>query len=210
MKHKNNSQVWIGTSALLLFIGLAFLVVYIPSSLNGFDHSLKVFIQSFRTANLTKFFKLITEIGNPIPFILINIVVVAWLTLRKHWQDALFFILTTLTATGVNHLIKGIIKRPRPKIGRLIPIGGYSFPSGHSIASMALFGALIIITAHLVKNNLFKWVADIFWVLGIILVPISRVYLNVHHPSDIVGGMLLGFVILTIYNQIIFAKSRRR
>jgi hypothetical protein len=70
--------------------------------------------------------------------------------------------------------------------------GGYSFPSGHAQGSTVYWGQ----TAIEVKRKA-MWVAA---VVGIVLISLSRIYLNVHWPVDIAGGIFIGIVILRAYN----------
>lgn len=84
--------------------------------------------------------------------------------------------------------------RERPDILRLIPIDGYSFPSGHSIISVSFYGYLMTyFIEHSKKNILF--LPGVFFILGI---GFSRIYLGVHYFSDVLAGYSLGALTLEI------------
>lgn len=103
--------------------------------------------------------------------------------------------------TGLNLVIKNIVQRPRPTGYRLIEETGYSFPSGHSMISMAFYGFAIYLICKYVKNKALKCTLTILLSLLIILIGASRIYLGVHYPSDVLGGFLisLAYVIVYIY-----------
>ena len=106
---------------------------------------------------------------------------------------------------ALNQILKRIVQRPRPTEFRLIDESGYSFPSGHSMVSVAFYGFILYLVIKNVKNKYFKYIASLVIILLMVLIPISRVYLGVHYPSDVIGGALfsLGYLLLfvTLYNK---------
>ena len=82
-------------------------------------------------------------------------------------------------------MLKLIIQRPRPDEYRIIDASGYSFPSGHSMISMAFYGFIIYLICKYVNNKILKYF--LIGLLGslIILIGVSRVYLGVHYVSDV-------------------------
>ncbi|AEV95447.1 phosphatase PAP2 family protein [Pediococcus claussenii] len=191
--------------SLVFFILLTLTVKFVPTTLYPFDKFITNLIQLDPSPLKLTFFKIITQIGNQIPFIIINFAILLILTVSKHFKYGIFLLFTTFGSSLINHLIKEWVKRPRP-LPHLVRATGYSFPSGHSVVAIALFGGLIIITNQIIKNKAIKFVLNFIWSLGLILLPISRVYLNVHYPSDIIGGMLLGFMILQISRYILIKE----
>ncbi|MCR4675687.1 MAG: phosphatase PAP2 family protein [Sphaerochaetaceae bacterium] len=111
---------------------------------------------------------------------------------------------TFLTANSVNNTIKSIVKFPRPwmvlsdRLGqRDVHATGYSFPSGHSCSSASLYGSI----ANLYRK---KWLSIVCITL-IILVGVSRVYLCVHWPLDVICGLAIGFICVWLLNAL-FAR----
>lgn len=205
MRTTKTSQATLLTLSLVFFILLTLIVKYTPATLYPFDKFITNLIQLDPSPLKLTFFKTVTQIGNQLPFIIINFAILLILTISKHFKYGVFLLFATFGSSFINHLIKEWVKRPRP-LHHLIRATGYSFPSGHSIVAVALFGGLIIITNQIIKNKATKFALNFVWGFGLILLPISRVYLNVHYPSDIIGGMLLGFIILQI-SRYIFIKE---
>ena len=105
--------------------------------------------------------------------------------------------------TILNQLLKRILQRPRPEEFRIINESGYSFPSGHSMISMAFYGYLIYLIYKYVKNKYLKWF--LITILGILIISIgiSRIYLGVHYTSDVLAGFLISISYLIVYISII-------
>ena len=101
--------------------------------------------------------------------------------------------------TILNQIIKFIMQRPRPTEFRIIEETGYSFPSGHSMISMAFYGYLIYLIYKYVKNKYIKWISIVLLSILICAVGISRIYLGVHYTSDVLGGFLISISYLIIY-----------
>ena len=93
-------------------------------------------------------------------------------------------------------LLKNIYQRPRPALLHLVEEKGFSFPSGHSLASTLVLGSLIIIVGQHVKNKTARYCLQGLLVLGIVTIVVSRIYVGVHYPSDVLGSMILGFAVL--------------
>ena len=117
-----------------------------------------------------------------------------------NFGGAIFLIiLTILLLVVLNQLLKRLLQRPRPTEFRIIEENGYSFPSGHSMVSMAFYGYLIYLIYRFVKNKYLKWISIVLLSLLICLIGISRIYLGVHYTSDVLGGFLISISYLVIY-----------
>ncbi|MMZ66269.1 putative undecaprenyl-diphosphatase YbjG [compost metagenome] len=109
----------------------------------------------------------------------------------------------------LNTLIKEILQRERPSLQHLVEAGGYSFPSGHAMISMGFFGtifAIWTIERKIRGRSLFLPCA--LGVLLILLIGLSRVYLGVHFPTDIVGGYIAGIIWLVFTVPVIYWQAR--
>ncbi len=102
-----------------------------------------------------------------------------------------------------NYILKIIFKRPRPIEHRLISESGYSFPSGHSMASMAFYGFLIYLIYKYVENKYLKIGFICLLSCLIVLIGVSRIYLGVHYLSDVLSGFLISLIVLLIYINIL-------
>ncbi len=103
----------------------------------------------------------------------------------------------------LNQAIKFLIQRPRPDGFRLATETGYSFPSGHSMISMAFYGLLIWMIWKHEKNNILRHVRCWLFVIIIVMVGVSRVYLGVHYASDVIGGFCASVLWLAFFTKIV-------
>ena len=140
--------------------------------------------------------KFITNFGGAIFIILLTVILIAVIKNKKIGLS----ILTNLAIiTILNQLLKRILQRPRPTEYRIIEESGYSFPSGHSMISMAFYGYLIYLIYKYVENKSVKWTLISLLSVLICLIGISRIYLGVHYTSDVLGGFLISISYLVIY-----------
>ncbi len=148
----------------------------------------------------TSVFKVITNLGGGL-FIIILAFSLFLIIKRREVGLVIFANLGIITL--LNLLLKNIVSRPRPSDFRIIEESGYSFPSGHSMISMAFYGLLIYLIYKNFKNKYIKWSLIVVLSLLIILIGISRVYLGVHYLSDVLAGFLLAISYLIIYISVI-------
>ena len=140
--------------------------------------------------------KFITNFGGAIFIILLTVILIAVIKNKKIGLS----ILTNLAIiTILNQLLKRILQRPRPTEYRIIEESGYSFPSGHSMISMAFYGYLIYLIYKYVENKNVKWILISLLSVLICFIGISRIYLGVHYTSDVLGGFLISISYLVIY-----------
>lgn len=140
--------------------------------------------------------KFITNFGGAIFLILLAITL---FILIKNKKIGLSIFINLLVITGLNQIIKHILQRPRPTEFRIIEETGYSFPSGHSMVSMAFYGYLIYLIYKYVENKYVKWIFIMLLSILICSIGISRIYLGVHYTSDVLGGFLLSISYLIMY-----------
>lgn len=153
---------------------------------------------SMRTKPLTFIFKMITNFCNPITIGIISIILMFTLKNKKKLIFALFLNLG-MTAL-LNLSLKYIFARSRPDIAfQLVQETGYSFPSGHAMFSLTFYGFIIytIIKSNFKKST--KAISSILLSLLVLLICFSRIYLGVHYFSDVLGGILISIVYLTIF-----------
>jgi membrane-associated phospholipid phosphatase len=118
---------------------------------------------------------------------LLAILVPALIALRRRLQPVqIYFLLAALLGTTVvTSLLKLAFQKPRPDLWTSPwPAHGYSFPSGHATESMAVFAALVV----LLWPTRWRWPALLMGVPLVATVGLSRVYLGVHYPSDVLAG----------------------
>ena len=145
---------------------------------------------------VTPIAKSITNFGGAI---FLSIATVILFLLIKNKKIGLSIISNIVIITILNQLLKRILQRPRPTEFRIVEETGYSFPSGHSMVSMAFYGYLIYLIYRYIKNKYVKWTLITILSILICLIGISRIYLGVHYTSDVLGGFLLSISYLVVY-----------
>ena len=154
---------------------------------------ISTFLISDFTTPIAKF---ITNFGGAIFLIILTITL---FILIKNKKIGLSIILNLIVITGLNQILKYILQRPRPTEYRLIEETGFSFPSGHSMVSMAFYGYLIYLIYKYVKNKDLKWISIVLLSILICSIGISRIYLGVHYTSDVLAGFMISISYLIIY-----------
>ena len=145
---------------------------------------------------VTPIAKFITNFGGAI---FLSIATVMLFLFIKNKKIGLSIISNIVISAVLNQLLKRILQRPRPTEFRIVEETGYSFPSGHSMVSMAFYGYLIYLIYRYIKNKYVKWTLITILSILICLIGISRIYLGVHYTSDVLGGFLLSISYLVIY-----------
>lgn len=145
---------------------------------------------------VTPIAKFVTNLGGAVFLIALTVILILVIKNRKI-GISIFANLTIITV--LNQILKRILQRPRPTEFRIIEESGYSFPSGHSMVSMAFYGYLIYLSYKYIKNKYIKWGLNFILGLLIVTIGISRIYLGVHYTSDVIGGFLISISYLIIY-----------
>ncbi|MBB1548524.1 MAG: phosphatase PAP2 family protein [Clostridiales bacterium] len=163
----------------------------------------KFFSENIINDKLTPIVKVVTHVGGAkIVFVLTVLAII----LIKGLKNKLFLLTGVVGTAGLNVVLKHIVQRERPNINRLIPEKGYSFPSGHSMMSMAFYGMLIFLIFKYVKNTALKWTLIVILTILLSTIGITRIYLGVHYPSDVIGGFVVSltylFILTEIYNKV--------
>ena len=197
MKNKQ-SYLTKGSFALLLFVILGYMVKFYPEQLVGFDGPIQTWLRGDLPTALTTFFKLVTSLIDPLG-IIIWVSALVLFFLYKKWKIEAALLAGNLVLHGILiKLIKLLYQRSRPSLSHLVKEGGYSFPSGHAMATAVVVGTLIIIVQQRIQNQKIKRLVQALLLLFIFMIMASRVYLGVHYPTDVIGGALMGFAILNI------------
>ena len=192
MKHKHTHYTY-ASFALLLFVALGYMVKFYPEALTGFDSNIQTWVRGGLPAGLTRFFKTITMLGNTPVQAIIAIVAVIWLYLRQYKAEAIFVGASGLLASILIVSLKYIYQRQRPSITHLVHASGYSFPSGHSLGTFMILGAIAIVLAQRLEKKESKIVVYAITGLLIFLVGLSRIYVGVHYLTDVLAGFTLAF-----------------
>ena len=201
MKEKKRGFIIKNLKWIILFICLiGFLAlaedVFNKEIMNGDIIGYKMVSKFLISDFATPIAKFITNFGGAIFLVVLTVTLVV---LVKNKKISLSIFSNLVIITGLNQLLKRILQRPRPTEFRIVEETGYSFPSGHSMVSMAFYGYLIYLIYKYVKNKYIKWILIVLLSCLIVGIGTSRIYLGVHYTSDVLGGFLISISYLVIY-----------
>ncbi|MFG8287708.1 permease [Klebsiella pneumoniae] len=174
-------------AALSLVLLLAMTVAW--PYLQDLDQGLMTLVQEHRNADLNPVMVVVTRLGDFRTQFIAGALLGGILLLTRQWRPAIFAIGTLVGTALANQTLKTLFARARPEV-LAEPLSSFSFPSGHSSASFAFFLTLGVLAS---RQQPPRW--RLTWVLLAVIpslsIALSRVYLGVHWPSDIVAGALL-------------------
>jgi undecaprenyl-diphosphatase len=176
----------------VLFFGLTAAVL--AGAADSWDRTLMLALAAGREPWLTWWMRMLSVAGSGLIEIPFALLLILGLALRKRKVEAWWYTAAALSGWALYALAKLAVERPRPHvIPRLMHgAGWYSYPSGHAMLAPIIFGLGIIVWAAPSPSPALRRAAlalAAFLALGI---GFSRVYVGVHYPSDVVGGLLLG------------------
>jgi membrane-associated phospholipid phosphatase len=190
---------------LFFLLGLGFIVIlsagfiaivdeWKEQEIDAFDSAVYSVVTNFVTPGITEFMKGITFLGGVKWISILTAVSVILFLVFKKYSLGLYVLFTVALGGGANWLLKEYFKRQRPDIETLVEQSGYSFPSGHSMGSFIFYGALAFAVFRLYDHTWSKVLGALAIMILVLLIGISRIYLGVHYPSDILGGFSAGGV----------------
>ena len=195
--------------ALVLFWGPLGLFIALADEINShkpiyLDIVILEWLYKFATPTLDKTAIFITDLGSTAFITSLTVMVSLVLYLQQKSLQAVFLIFTAGGAALMNFVLKLIFQRERPTLwNTLVVESSYSFPSGHAMSSSALAFALMALFWH----TKWKWLTVVLGTLYFVTIGITRIYLGVHFPSDVLAGWCISLAwVVIIYN--IFLKNK--
>lgn len=185
-----------GAIALLCLVWLAAKVTVGETML--FDEKLRAAIHSWANPGLTRWFRLVTLLGTQAAVIGVVVCAALVLFLRGRKDRAWLILIVMAGAELLEFILKAQFQRQRPIpfFGTVLP-ESYSFPSGHALLSTCCYGTLAALAATQLQGPL-RWPVLIATAALVLSIGISRVYLGVHYPSDVIAGYLVATVWLAV------------
>lgn len=193
MRYKKSLYMFI----ILLIICMTWMIMVIKGHMPYIDQSTRGFVIFIAETNIYRVMLLITELGSQlflIPFTIVAGLLLIWM--YRSLLPAVFYTGGTLLSHVLNTLIKALVARERPRIFIEANAEGYSFPSGHAMISMVSYGLLIYFLVKRLSSMKVIMTIKISFSLLILLIGMSRFLINVHYPTDILTGFLIGYIIL--------------
>jgi membrane-associated phospholipid phosphatase len=199
------------------FIGLGLLLTNVLIGIGPIGHweeAIPVWLEGHRTVFLDDASFVASMIGHDV-LVLVASVVILSLAFRQRWRIAGFLLAALLIELTAYRGIAEIVGRTRPDVVRLDVLQpDHSFPSGHTAASIALYGGLALLLTSRFRGI---WTRTAIWgttTAVVLTVALSRLYRGDHHPLDLVGGVLLGvgalLIALLATRMAVVADERRR
>jgi membrane-associated phospholipid phosphatase len=173
---------------------LADLFAYVPDSYNPF-------------------FLLLTELGDKKGIGIVALIVLGWLLLiKRNFLGAAAIALSVALGNEVNKILKDLISRPRPDLEHLAHVDSLSFPSGHAMVGLAFYFFIAYLVIEGMKSTAGKRTVVTIAAILLLLIGASRIILQVHYPTDVIGGYAFGYIwlMLTIYLYKFFKKKLKR
>lgn len=174
-----------------------------------FDTVIRQWFYSLRSEPLTAVLKVITYMGNWQSISLLCLILLIFKSTRVNFGVPVSIV--AIFVTIFNKLIKYVVQRPRPDVSlHLIEQGGFSFTSGHSITSMAVFGILIFLVRKYVTSKKKANILTAVLIIPLIFIGLSRIYMGVHYPTDVLAGWCLGITVVMVASMAIDQREKSK
>lgn len=200
-KVKNDKMLIASLILLIIFIFFVFLHSYF-NIIDDFVYSL---VKPLISNDMTNIMQFITFFSDSIWCILLSCLMIL---LVKNKKISKAFLLNLILVFLLNNVLKILFSRNRPADINLIVETGFSFPSGHAMMSLGIYGFLIYLLLLSDKNKISKIIGTASLVLLIFLIGISRIYLGVHYATDVIAGFIISASYLLLFIRFIYPKMK--
>ena len=172
---------------LLTFIG----ILAMSGTFNDFDDWALSQIEWTQTQPLTAAMRFITRFGSTTWLLIAGSIFSVALLVMRWWRDLSLFLIAAAGQAVLHIGFKWIfdIERPQPILNYIVD-DSTSFPSGHALASLTIYGAIASILAHHIRSRSVRITIWLITLTLVMLIAASRMYFNVHHTSDVIAGIL--------------------
>ena len=210
---------FISLSLLLgLFAAIATLVFFgwltsevLEGETRHFDETTRAAVHQLASPLLTTIMRGISLAGSTLVLAIGTTIAVIYFATKKWGREAKLFAVTMIGASLLNVTLKLAFKRPRPvPFFDLTAPETYSFPSGHALTSACFFGALAAILTARIKSRRAQIVIWIVTTVMFLAVGFSRIYLGVHHTTDVIAGFAAAFIWIWMVRFVEIQLARRR
>ena len=204
----------IGTVGLLVCLAIIYVLAQLSEEVLereafAFDKTILLWIHSFANPTWDNIMLNVTRLGGPGIVVSVVIITFGILWVRRYRQEAKIFFLNCLGGAILSYGLKLAFSKPRPQLWKLlVSETSYSYPSGHALGSMVLYGFL----AYLLGTH-YPQYAKVFYGIAAILIAaigFSRLYLGVHWPTDVIAGYGVGFLWVTFCTTMLKLQKARK
>jgi len=193
--------------ALAIFAALSYSVT--QGYTLSYDQSISEWVEGWGRPQLDYFMLAITHCGDMLTLAAVSVALSAflfWGMRRK--RAALAMLITVSLGYGIDNALKMTFARPRPQLSPLfVDPSSYSFPSGHAMNSMAVYGCAAFLLSQALPRR--RWLFRATAAGLVVLIGTSRVYLDAHWPSDVLAGFAAGWILLSVVRSWYLHDSTR-
>ena len=187
---QNKYRPFIASIYLALFLILLILVKTNSTIVTSFDKFVQNLLLSITNPTNTRIVEKITYLGGPRIAAILSIIVSLYMFIRHNFKAGIWSASTLVIGNLINVLAKNLIQRPRPS-DKLVAIGGYSFPSGHTFGTALFIFFVVFLIVPQIKDVTLRRILTFLGFLWILIIALTRVYLHVHYPTDTIASVLL-------------------
>jgi undecaprenyl-diphosphatase len=216
---KSGSEKFLTLSLLLgLTAAIAMLIFFgwlADEALEGetrhFDEATRAAVHQLASPLLTTIMRGVSFLGSTLALAIGTTIIVVRFAMLKWGREAKLFAITMIGAGLLNITLKLAFKRPRPvPFFNLTAPETYSFPSGHSLTSAVFFGALAAMLTTRVKSRRVRVIVWVVCTLMFVLIGFSRIYLGVHHTTDVIAGFAAALIWILVVRFVEMQLARRK
>jgi undecaprenyl-diphosphatase len=216
---KSGSEKFLTLSLLLgLTAAIAMLIFFgwlADEALEGetrhFDEATRAAVHQLASPLLTTIMRGVSFLGSTLALAIGTTIIVVRFAMLKWGREAKLFAITMIGAGLLNITLKLAFKRPRPvPFLNLTAPETYSFPSGHSLTSAVFFGALAAMLTTRVKSRRVRVIVWVVCTLMFVLIGFSRIYLGVHHTTDVIAGFAAALIWILVVRFVEMQLARRK
>lgn len=187
---QNKYRPFIASIYLALFLILLILVKTNSTIVTSFDKFVQNLLLPITNPTNTRIVEKITYLGGPRIAAILSIIVSLYMFIRHNFKAGIWSASTLVIENLINVLAKNLIQRPRPS-DKLVAIGGYSFPSGHTFGTALFIFFVVFLIVPQIKDVTLRRILTFLGFLWILIIALTRVYLHVHYPTDTIASILL-------------------
>ena len=187
---QNKYRPFIASIYLVLFLILLILVKTNSIVVTSFDKFVQNLLLPITNPTNTRIVEKITYLGGPRIAAILSIIVSLYMFIRHNFKAGIWSASTLVIGNLINILAKNLIQRPRPS-DKLVAIGGYSFPSGHTFGTALFIFFVVFLIVPQIKDVTLRRILTFLGFLWILIIALTRVYLHVHYPTDTIASVLL-------------------
>ena len=183
-------------------------------STQAFDDTVLRWLSQHRSGTLDAIMLEITFLGTGTVVMMIVAISGMFLWLTRHKYSAALLLFSTFGGIALNNLLKIGFSRPRPRIVDWgTTASSWSFPSGHAMSAAVVYGTVAYLAARLQRRHVTRVLTMVLALIVILLICVSRLYLGVHYPSDVIAGLIIGtawagFCMATLEAIQLYARRR--